>query len=112
MEIIHIKAGDPDPKKTVIIIQSLLQKAAEKDYCNVCFIVLPNQFKNQYKAIKTQALIENRMVCQVALDSTLRKKSVQSICTKILLQIIAKRGNTLWVPQCNGKLRTTMIIAF
>lgn len=52
------------------------------------------------------------MVCQVALDSTLRKRSVQSICTKILLQIIAKRGNTLWVPKCNSILSKTMIVAF
>jgi hypothetical protein len=32
-------------------------------------------------------------------DATLRKKNLQSIATKVLLQIIAKRGNTLWVPE-------------
>ena len=112
LDTIIIKGGDPDPKKTVTVLEALLKRAAEKDCCNICFIVLPNQFKQQYKKIKSQALIENGMVCQVALDSTLRKKSVQSICTKILLQIIAKRGNTLWVPKCNEILKKTMIIAF
>ena len=31
-------------------------------------------------------------------ESTLKKKGVMSIHTKILLQMIAKRGNILWAP--------------
>jgi hypothetical protein len=45
-------------------------------------------------------------------DATLRKKNLQSIATKILLQIIAKRGNTLWVPSVPKGLGSTMMIAF
>ncbi len=45
-------------------------------------------------------------------EATLRKKNLQSIATKILLQIIAKRGNTLWVPKAPSGLTTTMMIAF
>ncbi len=37
---------------------------------------------------------------------------MQSIATKILLQIIAKRGNTLWVPQSSHSVKNTMICAF
>lgn len=50
------------------------------------------------------------MVCQVACESTLRKKNAQSIATKILLQIIAKRGNTLWVPKTQSKISDIMLI--
>jgi hypothetical protein len=52
------------------------------------------------------------MVCQVATEGSLRKKNAQSIATKILLQIIAKRGNTLWVPQFSSKIEDTMIAGF
>lgn len=34
------------------------------------------------------------------------------MATKILLQMIAKRGNVLWVPTMTGKLSDTMIIGF
>jgi len=37
-------------------------------------------------------------------EAKLRNKNAQSICTKVLLQIIAKRGNTLWVPQSKAKI--------
>lgn len=53
--------------------------------------------KNDYKKIKNFT-IQLDLVTQVVLDGTLRKKGLQSIATKVLLQIIAKRGNTLWVP--------------
>jgi hypothetical protein len=55
-------------------------------------------------------LIENKLICQVACEATLRKKNAQSIATKILLQIIAKRGNTLWVPKTQAKVEDTMLI--
>jgi len=48
----------------------------------------------------------------MATETTLRKKNIQSIATKILLQIIAKRGNTLWVPKIPPNLGETMMIAF
>ena len=40
----------------------------------------------------------------------MRKKNAQSIATKILLQIIAKRGNTLWVPKSKAKVEDVMLI--
>ena len=45
-------------------------------------------------------------------EATMRKKNLLSIATKILLQIIAKRGNTLWVPKIPSSLASTMMIAF
>lgn len=44
------------------------------------------------------------MLSQFVVETTLRKKGVQSIHTKLLLQIIAKRGNILWAPQLSAKL--------
>jgi len=52
------------------------------------------------------------MITQVVSDATLRKKNLQSIATKVLLQIIAKRGNTLWVPKTTCEVKKTMMIAF
>ena len=48
----------------------------------------------------------------MATETTIRKKNVQSIATKILLQMIAKRGNTLWVPKIPSNLGGAMMIAF
>lgn len=90
----------------------MLKRASDKEECNICLIVLPNQLKTQYKKIKTLALLNSKMICQITTEGTLRKKNIQSIATKILLQIIAKRGNTLWVPKIPTGLVNTMLIAF
>jgi hypothetical protein len=86
-----------------------LRKAVEKG-TNICLIVIPPNMKTQYKRIKEASLVENQLVCQVAVEATLRKKNAQSIATKILLQIIAKRGNTLWVPKGKAKYEDIMLI--
>jgi len=52
------------------------------------------------------------MVTQVMTEFTLRKKNLQSIATKVLLQIIAKRGNILWVPKTICKIENTILLAF
>jgi hypothetical protein len=78
---------------------------------NICLIVLPNNMKNDYKRIKYNALLDG-MLTQVVTDGTLRKKNLQSIATKVLLQIIAKRGNTLWVPKTLREVPGAMLLAF
>lgn len=60
--------------------------------------------KTQYKRIKEVSLVNNKLVCQVMTEAKLKNKNAQSISTKVLLQIIAKRGNTLWVPQSKAKI--------
>lgn len=45
-------------------------------------------------------------------EVTMRKNNLRSIATKILLQIIAKRGNTLWVPKIPAEVSGAMMIAF
>lgn len=57
--------------------------------------------KTKYKDIKNYA-VKEEIVTQVVVEQTLRKKGVQSIATKILLQIIAKRGNILWNPRISS----------
>jgi hypothetical protein len=66
---------------------------------NICMIVIPSSLKTHYKQIKIKSIETNQMLTQVMLDTQFGKKGFQSIATKILLQIIAKRGNTLWVPR-------------
>lgn len=94
------------------MLEDHIRTAAEENNCNICLILLPNQFKTQYKKIKISALVKHKIVCQMATEATLRKKNLQSIATKILLQIIAKRGNTLWVPKIPSNLGKAMILAF
>lgn len=78
--------------------KDLMSKASDPPGdVNICLIVLPTSMKNDYKKLKASA-IENGIVTQVITDATMRKKNLQSIATKVLLQIIAKRGNVLWVP--------------
>ena len=68
--------------------------------------------KTQYKRMKNTALLKHRIICQMTTENTLRKNNLRSIATKILLQIIAKRGNTLWVPKCPKGVSEAMIMAF
>ncbi len=65
---------------------------------NIVVVILPGQLKNEYKRIKKTSIVNIEIVTQVVTELTLRKKGFLSIATKILLQVIAKRGNTLWVP--------------
>lgn len=101
-----------DYRKAVSQIESMIKKAVDKEGCNICLIILPNQLKTQYKKVKAEALLHSQIICQITTEGTLRKKNVQSIATKILLQMIAKRGNTLWVPKLPSNLPATMIMAF
>jgi len=73
---------------------------------------LPISLKTQYKQLKITALAELEIVTQVATEATMRKKNLQSVATKILLQIIAKRGNILWVPKPLCKPDKMMQVGF
>lgn len=78
----------------------------------MCLIVIPNFLKQSYGEIKTECLSKFGIVSQCVVEGTLRKKNLQSVATKILLQMIAKIGNVLWVPKVNADVRGVMIIAF
>jgi len=73
-----------------------LEKVNESE-CNICLIIIPNYLKNDYKKIKKTSL-KMEMITQVFTEAKLVNKNAQSIATKVLLQIIAKRGNILWAP--------------
>ncbi len=75
----------------------LIYQEIEKCNRHICLVVLPSKLKAQYPKIKTFALNELGCITQVALESTLGKKGFQSICTKILLQMVHKLGNSLWL---------------
>ena len=98
-------------KKDMREMQSQISKAISRD-CNICLIVLPSFWKHEYKKIKTFTVGEKEIATQVMLDSAFRKKNAQSIFTKILLQILAKRGNILWVPSSPHKVDQCMLGAF
>lgn len=82
-----------------------------KENINICLIVLPGNMKNDYKKLK-KITLQKELVTQVMTEITIRKKNLQSIATKVLLQIIAKRGNTLWVPQTAKEIEGCMLLAF
>lgn len=86
------------------MIDESLQKAIDKYECNIGLIVIPVQLKSQYKVIKEKCLLKNKLICQIVTEATLKKNGFRSVATKILLQLIAKRGNTLWVPESALKL--------
>ena len=68
---------------------------------NLMLIVLPNNLKVHYPKFKQDLLsvkAGKEMISQFVVESTLKKKGVQSVHTKLLLQMLAKRGNILWVP--------------
>ncbi len=109
VELEYEKYEIRDERNAIDEIKRTLKKAVEKG-SNICLIVIPPNMKSQYKRIKEASLLDNKLVCQVAVEATLRKKNAQSIATKILLQIIAKRGNTLWVPKGKAKIDDTMLI--
>ena len=75
-------------------------------------IVIPSSLKTQYKQIKIKSIENNQMLTQVMIDTQFAKKGFQSIATKILLQIIAKRGNTLWVPKPLCNIESCMLVGF
>lgn len=52
------------------------------------------------------------MMTQMVTTKKIFGKGAQSVFTKILLQIIAKRGNTLWVPKAPSQIENLMLIGF
>ena len=98
-------------KRDVRELQSQVAKAVKRD-CNICLIILPTPWKHEYKKIKTYTVGDMEIATQVMLDSAFRKKNAQSVFTKILLQILAKRGNILWVPSTPHKISDCMLGAF
>lgn len=64
-------------------------------------VAIPNKLKTSYPKFKLSTLgakQEIPVLTQFVVEGTLNKKNAQSIHTKLLLQIIAKRGNILWIP--------------
>ena len=49
------------------------------------------------------------MLSQFVVENTLKKKGAQSIHTKILLQMIAKRSNILWAPTFKGEIDEKLV---
>ena len=78
---------------------------------NMFWFILPNNFKAQYSNIKKIVLRTGIEKCsQACLISTLQKKGVASVLTKILLQMAAKVGNKLWVPRIPVKLSNSGVM--
>lgn len=87
------------------IIYKECDSGTSRDTTNIFWLIIPNNFKTNYSAIKKMILrngIERNS--QVSLLSTLQHKNFNSIMTKILLQMAAKVGNKLWLPRVSNKL--------
>ena len=85
-------------KKAIIEIESLLEKKIPGRF-DIVIIVLPNNMKSYYKAIKQKCYLTLGILSQVVLYNTLEKKGFFQICSKLLQQIISKVGSKLWVAQ-------------
>lgn len=79
------------------ILKELEYQAKKKEY-NIFLIILPAKLKTSYKKLKKVCCCDLGVPLQVVLDTISQKKEFQSIATKVLLQMAAKVGNTLWVP--------------
>lgn len=74
-------------------------------------VVLPNQMKPFYKQLKIASLIsDSPILTQMVLEATLKKKGLDSILTKVLLQLAAKVGNNLWSSSMHYKLDTKVML--
>jgi hypothetical protein len=76
------------------------------------FIIPPN-FKSQYKALKRMTLKAGVEVnSQVTVSSNLSaiEKKVQTVFTKVLLQMAAKIGNKLWLPKISSKVQSSGVM--
>ena len=74
-------------------------------------VVLPNQMKASYKHLKKASLLcDTPILTQMVLEATLKKKGLDSILTKILLQVTAKVGNTLWMSSNNIHISSKVMI--
>ena len=91
-------------------INHKVRKAVESD-CNICLIVIPGNMKNDYKFIKQNSL-QFKIPTQVVHEQKVNSKNSRTIATKVLLQMIAKRGNTLWAPKGLSTLKDTMLCGF
>jgi hypothetical protein len=52
------------------------------------------------------------MLTQFVIDGTLMKKNWKIITENLVLQVIAKRGNTLWWPKTLREVPGAMLLAF
>jgi aubergine-like protein len=106
--MVFLNMSNYDNRRALDEIAKAVEKA-KKEECNICMVVIPNQMKTQYKTVKEICLVDKKIISQVVVESTLRKGGIKSIATKILLQLIVKRGNVLWAPK---EVEHTMLIAF
>lgn len=85
--------------------------ACAKDDVNLCLIILASTKKESYQKLKKYAL-KNEMMTQMLTTKKIQGKGVTSVFTKVLLQMLAKRGNTLWVPESPKEISNIMLIGF
>ncbi len=99
-----------DSRQALRMIEKLVEQECEKD-TNMFWFIIPPSFKTSYSGLKKimlKAGIEKNS--QVTVAPTLMKKGVQSILTKILLQMAAKVGNKLWVPRVPQKVSASGVM--
>jgi hypothetical protein len=101
--------GEFSTKKGIEVIEDELRYRSKKDY-NIYLIVIPNSLKTSYKKIKKICLIDLKLNSQIVTQNTLQRKEFNSIATKVLLQMAAKIGNTLWVPRPMESLKNIKIM--
>ena len=83
------------------VIAGMEKALKAHDNTNLLMVVIPGNLKNHYPRFKQELLTVKagkEVISQFVVENTLKKKNPQSVHTKLLLQMLAKRGNILWVP--------------
>nr|AID23631.1 piwi-1 [Hofstenia miamia] len=65
---------------------------------NMVFVILPDQNSARYVAIKNRLCVENRPIPSQCVTSRVisRPKGIQSVATKVMLQVNVKLGGDIW----------------
>lgn len=95
-------------------VSNHIDKTTGKRKFNMLLIVVPSGLQMHYKKIKRVCLVKNKIQSQLILESSFENsKTNVMIFGKILLQMLAKLGNILWMPkQISLEGINVVIIAF
>lgn len=91
--------GELNNNKALLQVEMGIIEACKQQKSNIVFIVLPNGLKTYYRKIKKFCLIDHKIISQIICESMLPHRHSINIFGKILLQILAKCGNILWIPK-------------
>ncbi|CAG9326901.1 unnamed protein product [Blepharisma stoltei] len=93
------------------IIDELKDRVINEVKPQICIVILPEEFKGLYHAIKETSCMKSGIPIQVVMENTINDKKFKSALQKIMLQIAAKTRSCLWsISNINEFSSRTMVI--